>query len=76
MVERTDYFRKKIKEIVDDLTLPAGPEADDCPEEFLVDEIMKLRGALWYALQMDDIDKVCYRIFTDQLNSLYEMATG
>ena len=67
-----DYFRKEIRKLEDDLLCPA----DEPREEFLVDCIMKLRGALWYAFKIGDIDKCRYRIYTDELNSLYSIAVN
>ena len=44
------------------------------PDELVLSRIEQLRGAVWYAFEVGDIELHHYRIFTDQLNELYESA--
>lgn len=67
------YFRENLRIIVDAVTLPEG--AGVLYEDFPVDMIMKLRGAVAYAHEMGDLDRASVRILTDELNRLYEEAS-
>lgn len=65
-----DYFCESIRILIDDVYLPLSEYQK---EEFICDRIMKLRGALDYAVFMGLIDKGYWSSQQDTLNALYKV---
>ena len=68
--QRFDVISRALHKLMDDVSLPTTGS-----DKNFVSRIEWLRGAVWYALEVGDIDKGQYRIFMDRLADLYEIAT-
>lgn len=66
---RINVIRTALNKLVDDMTLPAA----DTDKNFVA-RVERLRGVVWYAYVVGDIDKSMHRIFSDRLDDLHEVA--
>lgn len=66
------FFKNKIRMLIDDVYTPV----QDVSSDYYLSNISRLRGAVWYAYEMGDIDKAQQSIFIDQLNELSRVITA
>lgn len=67
--QRINVIRSALNNLVDDMTLPTK----DTDKDFVA-RVERLRGVVWYAYVVGDIDRSMYRIYKDRLDDLHRVA--